>query len=169
MNLESTLLVLASLVVAILIAHAILLFLFVVAFRQWCNRTNKLVEQISLNVEPVLKAASELLQDSREKIASLTGNLNDISLLAKNQMTRLDFFLEDTTERAQRQVLRLDDLISDTMSRVEQTTEAIQQGVLTPVRELTGVVAGVRAGLDFLFRRDRKTVERATQDEELFI
>lgn len=169
MNLESTLLVLASLVVAILIAHAILLFLFVVAFRQWCNRTNKLVEQISLNVEPVLKAASELLQDSREKIASLTGNLNDISLLAKNQMTRLDFFLEDTTERAQRQVLRLDDLISDTMSRVEQTTEAIQQGVLTPVRELTAVVAGVRTGLDFLFRRDRKTVERATQDEELFI
>jgi ABC-type transporter Mla subunit MlaD len=169
MDLESTLLVLASLVAAVLIAQTILLLVFVIAFRQWCNRTNALADQISRNVEPVLKAASELLTDSREKIASLTGNLNEISLLAKNQMTRLDVFLQDTTERAQVQVLRLDDLISDTMSRVEQTTEAIQQGVLTPVRELTAVVAGVRASLDFLFRRNRKTVERATQDEELFI
>ena len=169
MDLESTLLVLASLVAGVLIAQTILLLVFIVAFRRWSNRMNTLVDQLSRNVEPVLQAASELLTDSREKIASLTGNLNEISLLAKNQMTRLDGFLQDTTERAQLQVLRLDDLISDTMSRVEQTTEAIQQGVLTPIRELTAVVAGVRASLDFLFRRNRKTVERATQDEELFI
>ena len=169
MDLESTLLVLASLVAGVLIAQTILLLVFIVAFRRWSNRMNTLVDQLSRNVEPVLQAASELLTDSREKIASLTGNLNEISLLAKNQMTRLDGFLQDTTERAQLQVLRLDNLISDTMSRVEQTTEAIQQGVLTPIRELTAVVAGVRASLDFLFRRNRKTVERATQDEELFI
>ena len=169
MDLENTLLVLASLVAGVLIAQTILLLVFIVAFRRWSNRMNTLVDQLSRNVEPVLQAASELLTDSREKIASLTGNLNEISLLAKNQMTRLDGFLQDTTERAQLQVLRLDDLISDTMSRVEQTTEAIQQGVLTPVRELTAVAAGVRASLDFLFRRNRKTVERATQDEELFI
>ena len=169
MDLESTLLVLASLVAGVLIAQTILLLVFIVAFRRWSNRMNTLVDQLSRNVEPVLQAASELLTDSREKIASLTGNLNEISLLAKNQMTRLDGFLQDTTERAQLQVLRLDDLISDTMTRVQQTTEAIQQGVLTPIRELTAVVAGVRASLDFLFRRNRKTVERATQDEELFI
>ena len=169
MDLESTLLVLASLVAGVLIAQTILLLVFVIAFRQWSKRMNTLVDQISRNVEPVLQAARELLTDSREKISSLTGNLNEISLLAKGQMTRLDGFLQDTTERAQLQVLRLDNLISDTMSRVEQTTETIQQGVLTPVRELTAVVAGVRASLDFLFRRNRKTVERATQDEELFI
>jgi hypothetical protein len=128
-----------------------------------------MVEQVSRNVEPVLQASRELLVEGREKIASVTANLNEISQIAKDQMVRLDGLVKDTTERAHMQVVRLDHLVGDTMNRVEETTEAIQQGVLGPVREVAAVVAGVRTTLDFLFHRSRKTVERATHDEELFI
>ena len=166
---EDTIVLLASLVVAVLIAQTILLLVFVIAFRNWCNRTGTLVEQISRNVEPVLRASRELLVDGREKIASLTSNLNEISQLAKSQMVRIDGFVKDTTERAQMQIVRLDHLVGDTMDRVEETTHAIQHGVLGPVREISAVVAGVRTTLEFLFNRHRKTVERATQDEEMFI
>ena len=166
---QDTIVVLASLVVAMLVAQTALLLVFVIAFRSWCNRTGTMMERIARDVEPVLRASRELLVDGREKIASLTSNLNEISQLAKTQMVRLDGLVKDTTERAQLQVARLDLLVGDTMSRVEQTTEAIQQGVLKPVREISAVVAGVRTTLEFLLNRNRKTVERATQDEELFI
>ena len=168
-TIENTLLLLASMVVAVLIAQTILLLVFVIAFRKWCNRTGTLVEEISRNVEPALRATRELLVEGREKLTALSSNLNEISLLAKNQMTRLDGFMKDTTDRAQLQVLRLDNLVSDTVTRVEETTEAIQRGVLGPVREMTAIAAGVRTALDFLFYRNRKGVERPTQDEELFI
>ena len=168
-TIESTLLFLASMIVAVLIAQTILLLVFVIAFRKWCNRTGTLVEEISRNVEPALQAARELLVEGREKLAALSGNLNEISLLAKGQMTRLDGFLKDAADRAQLQVLRLDNLVSDTMTRVEETTEAIQRGVLGPIREIAAIVAGVRTTLDFFFHRNRKGAERPTQDEELFI
>lgn len=166
---EGTLVVLASMVVAVLVAQTILLLIFVIAFRQWCRRTGTLVEQVSQNVEPVLRAARDLMAESRERIASITLNINEISQLAKNQVVRLDGFLEDATARAQVQIVRLDRLVEDTMSRVEDTAEAIQRGVLAPVRELSALVAGVRTGMSIFLRRNRRTVERATQDEELFI
>jgi hypothetical protein len=166
---QDTMVLFASLVVAVLVAQTVLLLVFVIAFRSWCNRTGAMVEQVSRNVEPVLRASRELLEEGREKIASVTANLNEISQIAKDQMVRLDGLVKDTTERAHMQVVRLDHLVGDTMNRVEETTEAIQQGVLGPVREAAAVVAGVRTTLDFLFNRHRKTVERATHDEELFI
>jgi hypothetical protein len=159
----------AGLVVAVLVAQTILLVVLVVAIRNLCLRTGAVVEQVSRNVEPVLQVSRELLMDGREKIASVTANLNEISLIARDQMVRLDGLVKDTTERAHMQVVRLDHLVGDTMNRVEETTEAIQQGVLGPVREAAAVVAGVRTTLEFLFNRHRKTVEQATHDEELFI
>ena len=166
---QDTIVLLASMVVAVLIAQTILLLIFVIAFRNWCSRTGTLMDQVSRNIEPVLHSARDLLVESRRKITSLTDNLNEISVLAKNQVTRIDGFLKDTTERAQMQVVRLDHLVGDTMNRVEETTEAIQRGVLAPVREVSAVVAGVRAALEFLANRNRKTPEHAHQDEELFI
>ena len=166
---EDTMVLLASLVVAVLVAQTILLLVFVIAFRNWLKRTGTILEQVTRNVEPVLLASRELLMEGREKIASVTANLTEISQIARDQVVRLDGLVKDTTERAHMQVVRLDHLVGDTMNRVEETTEAIQQGVLGPVREVAAVMAGVRTGLEFLFHRNRKTVERATHDEELFI
>jgi hypothetical protein len=168
-GLQHTIVFLASLVAVMLVAQTVLLLVLVITIRNWCNRTGSLVEQISRNAEPVLRASRELLDESREKISSFTSNLNEISQLARNQMVRLDGLVKDTTERAQMQVVRLDHLIGDTMNRVEETTEAIQRGVLRPLHEVAAVVAGIQTTLEFLFNRRRKTVERATQDEELFI
>ena len=168
-ELQDTIVLLASLVVAVLVAQTVLMLILVIAFRNWCNRTEAILGQISSKLDPVLTASHELLTDTREKIASLTSNLNEISLLAKGQILRVDAFVKDTTDRAHLQVVRLDHLVGETMHRVEETTHAIQHGVLGPVHEIAALVAGVRTALEFFFNRNRSTVERATQDEEMFI
>ena len=167
--LQNTIVLLASLVVAVLVAQTVLMLVFVLAFRNWCNRTESLLGQISRNIEPVLNDSRELLRDTREKIASVTDNLNEITLLAKGQVVRVDSLVREATDRAHLQVIRLDQLIGDTMHRVEETTRTIQHGVLGPVHEIAAVVAGIRTALEYFLHRNRRTVERATQDEEMFI
>src|SRR5689334_4738659 len=98
-GLQQTMVLLVGLVAAALVAQAILLLVFVVAFRNFLNRTGTVMDQINRNVEPVLRASRELLEDGRDKIASLTTNLNEIGVLAKNQMVRLDSLVKDTTDR----------------------------------------------------------------------
>ena len=73
-------------------------------------------------------------------------------------------------EKSRSQIVRVDQMVSDLVEKVETTADSVQKGVLGPVNEVSAVVKGVRAGLEFLFSRRRVTnVSEATQDEQLFI
>src|SRR5689334_14606916 len=98
-GLQNTMVLLAALMVAVFVGQTILLLVLVVAIRNWLKKTGTVVEQVSRNVEPILQASRELLADGREKIASVTANLNEISQIAKSQMVRLDGLVKDTTDR----------------------------------------------------------------------
>ncbi|HWP83721.1 MAG TPA: hypothetical protein VNN17_00895 [Terriglobia bacterium] len=168
-ELQNTIVLLASLMVGVLIAQTVLMLVFVIAFRNWCQRTGSLLDQLSGGLEPILRSSREILKDSSEKFAAISSNLQEITRSARDQMERLNTLVRDTTDRARVQVVRLDHLVEDTLNRVEETTQAIQRGILEPAREISALIAGVRAGLQFFLHRNRKTVERATQDEEMFI
>ena len=169
---QNTLLVLVAVMVALVFLQTVCLLVFVLAFRKWSSRMAVLtnfLEDASRNAGSALQAARELLVDSREKLNLVSQNLVEISQLAKNQVTRLDSLVAESSERLRLQVIRADQLLSNTVARVEETTETIQRNVLAPIREISAILAGVRTALEFLRHRNKTRVERATQEEELFI
>ena len=166
---QNTLLALVGVMVALLLMQTICLLAFVLAFRKWSSRMAAVAEDATRNAEPVLQAARQLLADSREKLNLVSQNLVEISQLTKNQVTRVDALLTDLSERLRLQMIRVDQLLSNTVTRVEETTETIQRSILGPVREISAILAGVRTALDYFRHRNKTRVERATQEEELFI
>jgi hypothetical protein len=169
---QNTLLALLVVIIALLGAQTFALIGFLFAFRAFSRRMDALlnsVEGAARNAEPVLQAARELLVDSRENLNLISKNIVEISQLAKNQVTRLDGLTAEVSERLRVQVVRVDQLVSNTVTRVEETTEAVQRNILAPVREISAILVGVRTGLEFLLRRNKTRMERATQEEELFI
>jgi hypothetical protein len=58
--------------------------------------------------------------------------------------------------------------LDDTLAKVEVTTTTVQDGVITPVKQLSALIHGLTVGFGFLFKGGR-TVHRATHDEEMFI
>ena len=165
----SLLILLVALITVAMIVQAISLLIFVLSFRKFCNRVEVLLDQVSRDVQPVLHFARELLTEGREKFNAISNNLLEITGMAKGQVTRLDGMLTDASKQARLQFIRLDQLLTDTIGRMEETSEAVRRTILAPVREISSILAGLRATLDFLFRRNKAGVERATQDEELFI
>jgi hypothetical protein len=85
------------------------------------------------------------------------------------QLKRTDDFLIEATARARAQLDRVELVLDDSISRVHETVLFLNQGVLGPVQQMSGVVAGVRSAIDFLFRGSKPDVSRATTDEEMFI
>jgi hypothetical protein len=68
------------------------------------------------------------------------------------------------------QLERAQVMVDDTMSRVHETVSMVHGGVVKPLREINGLVSGVRAGFSALARKPRNpNVESVTQDEEMFI
>ena len=166
---QNTLLALVVVIAALCVVQTITLLVLVLTFRKWSNRMAAMAEDATRNAEPVLRAARELLADSKEKLNLVSQNLVEISQLTKNQVTRFDLLFTDLSDRLRLQMIRVDQLLSNTVARVEETTETIQRNVLAPIREISAILAGVRTALDFLRHRNKTRVERATQEEELFI
>ena len=87
----------------------------------------------------------------------------------------MDATVNDAVDRARLQIIRADELLSRTLDRVEQTSDMVHKTVISPVKQLSGLVQGITTGLEFLFggrnRRNGGSREerRPVPQDEMFI
>jgi len=133
------------------------------------KRTHRKIEPLLDKAGPILDGARSLVDDVRPRVREILDHASEISGSARDQVARLDALVTETTERARLQIDRIDLVVEDTVNRVQETTALIQGTILKPVREVNGLVSGLRAALSAMARRNRASVDHATQDEEMFI
>lgn len=119
--------------------------------------------------ESLFQSAQLTLEQSRKQLADISARSTEVLELTRTQLVRIDEVLSEATSRAKVQMDRVEMMLDDTVSRLHETAAMIHNGVLRPVKEISGVAVGIRAFVDALFHGRRLTVEQATHDEEMFI
>lgn len=112
------------------------------------------------------QAALKLAADRIEESAAMTRQLLSA---AQQQVEGLDQARRELAVQWRIQSERLELVIEDILSRVQEVVAVLHGTVMRPVREVSGMVAGVKAALQTLLMARRPTVDRATHDEEMFI
>lgn len=160
--------------VAVLLQAGVLLALYV-AFRKSSARIEAIATEVKEKVLPTVEQATALLAEVRPKLELITDNLQDSSILMRDQVQRVDATVNDTVDRARLQIIRADELLSRTLDKVEYTSEMVHRTVMSPIRQLSGVMQGLTVGLEFLFagraRRNGRSREerRPVPQDEMFI
>jgi hypothetical protein len=136
-------------------------------------------EYLMKNAEPVLKMAHGLMGELREAAEYFVQGLqhvNAITEMARDEAADVKSLLGDTTALARREVERARmkvDKVQNTLDvatdQFERTTILVQQSVLQPAREFSYVMYGLRRAIEVLMAGKRLPVDRAYQDEEMFI
>ncbi len=149
---------------AMLIQAGTLLGLFIVA--------RKIQEKVSVLTGPI----TGVIETSKRTLQMVEGHIDRIGTSStaildttKQQLAKVDELLTDASTRAKVQMERAEMVLDDTMGRVQHTVSFVQSGVIRPVREVQGIVTGIRTALTRLGRGGRPTVDHATADEEMFI
>jgi methyl-accepting chemotaxis protein len=124
------------------------------------------VERIS---EQTKEAFDKITVETRAVAAAVSTSSQEIARLAQHQAEQISQTLDYTNATMQRQVAELDSMLVRTQDRFEDTTREVQSTVLQPMRELSAMLVGLRRILESLFGRNRKPIDQAYQDEELFI
>lgn len=150
--------------IALLIQACMLVGLLIVA-RRLQEKIMPLIPEVQ-GIMGVVKRTAESTEKRIDQIGATASSILDVT---KQQLARVDELLGDATSRAKVQMERAEMVLDDTMTRVQQTVSYVQSGVLRPVREVYGVMAGIRTALTHLGRAGRSTVDHATSDEEMFI
>lgn len=120
-------------------------------------------------VEGLVDASRVAVDESRAGIAEVREKTNEILDLTHKQLHQVEGVLSDATERTRKQLDHIEVVIEDALERVEETVALVHKGILKPVRGITGVVAALRTVIQVLMRGDRRSPDRATVDEEMFI
>lgn len=157
-------------------AAAIVLQVFVLlavalAVRKAGERVSSLADEVESRVLPIIETAEKVLADSRGKLETITSNLVSVTTALKNQVERLDLTVSDMVDRTRLQVIRADEIVSRALDRVEETSELVQHTVVSPVRQLSGIIQGLSVGIGTFIARNRRGGRPVgvSQDEELFI
>jgi ABC-type transporter Mla subunit MlaD len=120
-------------------------------------------------VETLVAKATATVEQSGRQITEITARTNDILDSTRRQLAIVEEVVGDAASRAKVQMERMELVLDDTLSRAHETVAVVHDGVMRPLREVSGIAAGVRAALGALARGNRPTVDRATSDEEMFI
>ena len=159
--------------VAVILQMFILLGL-VIGVSRTSAKVEKLANEVHGRALPILSSAETIINESRGKIDIVMNNLVSTTGTLKTQMDRLDATVNDIVDRTRLQVIRADDIVTRTLDRVEETSELVQHTVVSPVRQISGIVQGLSVGIAAFLNqtrnsRRRNSNTRVTQDEELFI
>jgi hypothetical protein len=156
---------------AMLIQMGTLIALFLTA-KKLQGQVTELMPQISAVIGVSKKTADVTLrtiEGAEKHIQKIGETSNSILDTTKLQVAKIDELLTDATLRAKVQLERAEMVLDDSMGRAQETVSIVQRSILRPVREINGLVVGLRTTLAYLGRGSRPTVDHATADEEMFI
>lgn len=154
---------------AVVIQAGILVAMYL-AVRQTSARMEALATEFRTKALPAVETAHSMMVELRPQIENVLTNVSDVSTLIHNQMERLDATVSDVIDRTRLQVIRADELLNRTLDRVEQTTDLVHQTVVSPVRQFSGLIQGLTAGVEFLLGARRRQRDGVTvPQDEMFI
>jgi hypothetical protein len=159
---------------AVMLQAGILLAMYL-AMRNSSARIEAIVADVKTKVLPTVEQAQTILTEISPKLQVIADNLQDATTVLRDQVERVDASVKDAVDRGHLQIIRADELLTRTLDRVEQTSDMVHQTVISPIRQLSGLMQGITVGLEFLFGgRGRKNgggreERRPVPQDEMFI
>jgi methyl-accepting chemotaxis protein len=111
-----------------------------------------------------------MLIETRPRIVQISDQMVGIAKSGREQVERVGELLHNASDRALSRLEQIDRTVEHTVDQVDQVGDMVKRAVMTPVREVNGIAAGISAAVSTLVNRPRRPqVDEATQDEEMFI
>lgn len=137
------------------------------------------VTRIEERVEPLIAKVDAISLQGREmsvhftevssNLSVATKHLAESTELIKEEIAELKLLVGETAVTARDKVALVSQTIDRTQMQVVNTTDFVQAKIVEPAREVAAIMAGVRKGLEVLFAPAPKQLDRAYEEEEMFI
>jgi hypothetical protein len=166
----NTLLIISIVVIGFaVVGQALILAGMFFAMRRTSGRVELLAEEVRTKVIPTAQLAHEMIVELRPKLVNVVDNVSVSTNVMRDQLERLDATLTDIVDRTRLQVIRADEFVNSTMDKLEETREAVQRTVVSPVKHLSGIMHGLSVGLEAFLGRRREREAATVPQDEMFI
>jgi hypothetical protein len=126
-----------------------------------------LADDVRLHALPAIMSSRELIQDVTPKLKLITENLTATTATLRAKVDQVGGLVGNVTERAQIQASRVDGMVKGTLDQLTLAVHAIEHGVAVPVRQVNGILNGLRAGMDVM--RKKTPNNHLDPEDDLFV
>jgi hypothetical protein len=126
-----------------------------------------LADDVRLHALPAIISSREVIQDIAPKLKTITENLTAISTTLRSKTEQVGGLVADVTNRAEAQAARVDGMVKGTLDQLTVAVHAIEHGISVPVRQVNGIINGLRAGVDVMRNKDRSN--HLNPEDDLFV
>jgi methyl-accepting chemotaxis protein len=134
--------------------------------RKTQKKLTTLADDLRLHALPVIMSSREILTDLTPKVKTITENLTATSATLRSKADQIGTLVGDVANRTQGQVSRVDGMVKLTLDQVTSAVQAIEHGIAKPVRQVNGILNGLRAGVEVL---RHKSPDHLTPEDDLFV
>ena len=106
------------------------------------DKTNKLIQELSPKVQRLVDDAEQIGSTVREKVDELAITVSELNSTVK-----------EINVRSRVQVARVDGMVSEALTTTQEISQTVQQGIRLPVRQIAGVISGLKVGFETLIER----------------
>ncbi|HXA07155.1 MAG TPA: hypothetical protein VNY30_20045 [Bryobacteraceae bacterium] len=118
---------------------------------------------------PMIGTVRRFVDENSPKFSQMTSDAAEVVNTLHEHIDRLGEVVKEMSDRARAQVARIDGAVDQTVEQVQQASDAVKTAILKPVKQVDGIMHGIRAALSVVAHSRRESVDHATQDEEMFI
>jgi methyl-accepting chemotaxis protein len=136
------------------------------------NKVEDTTSTVMPKLLPLLENAQSMQQEfkgfmevAKPKIDVVLDNLSHITTTARGSVERIDATVNDAVDRVRLQVIRGDEMVTRTLDRVEETSEKVQHTVMSPLRQVSGIVQAISVGFGSFFGSQRRRRNGGPSDE----
>jgi hypothetical protein len=147
------LMVFVGMVAVALIVQAIALIAMAVGAAKARKRGLEIVEEVRLKLMPIMDNTHSFIQDTAPKVKIITENFAETSHVIRSKAQEFDVTASDLNAKTRAQAARVDGIVTSALNTTTDVAETIQRGIKIPLREVSGIINGVKAGLDVLVGR----------------
>jgi uncharacterized protein YoxC len=138
------------------------------------------IEDLRSSVMPVVDSTRELVGSTREmldstralavrvgpKVETAVTDVAELARVLREQAADVEALAGDVLERVRKQTARIDAMVSGTLDSVDKASAFVTEAVARPVRQLSGLLAGVKAIVESLRSTEAGFREPGVHDDK---
>jgi len=134
--------------------QAFVLLAMYIALRQTTRKLHEATDELRQHALPTIATARDLLHDISPKLKVASTNLVEASKSLRQQAEHVNATVEDLLSKTNAQAARVDGIVTASIDSAAHATEAVQHAFAVPIRQVSAVVAGIKAGFEVLTRKN---------------
>jgi methyl-accepting chemotaxis protein len=154
---QNILLILAAVAAGALLIQTIFMVVFALtalkaikAAREEMDEFRSAVIPVIEKIRPIVEKTQRIVDQVAPRVEEIGGHLSGITKSLREQTADIQVTTHDILDRTRRQASRVDGIMSSVLNRVERAGEVVSDAVAKPMRQLSGLIASIKAAVEVL-------------------